>query len=118
MTHEQVLTKAIGKAVDNGWVGDLADTLYGFAVDDEVDLLDGDGRRNVYHLNAQDFIFNHDFAKALWGEEPCYLEGGRWECRELRCDTKNLLQIPYWKYQLTGMVMADDPIEYLGKTLH
>lgn len=41
-------------------------------------------------LNIHELIFNHEFAKTFWGEHN-------------------------WKYHLQQMVLADDPVIYLGE---
>lgn len=52
---------------------------------------------SFYCLNV---IFNHDFAKALRGEKKIIVG-----------------MIEPWKYHLQQMVIADDPIKYLGENL-
>jgi len=49
-------------------------------------------------------IFNHDFAKSLWPGNILFDEGG----------VKVVTKEPLWKHHLMMMVIAEDPIEYLG----
>lgn len=84
MTNQEILHKAIEKAVAGG---------YPYIYEDPEHELD---------------IFNHDFAKALWGTEEIATviddEG---------CDTAGYL----WESHLQSMVIAPDPIAYLGEHL-
>lgn len=119
MSHEAILDKAIQKAIGNGWdffgwwgnnmryeVGDWSDgtvdiTLY-------QDYGGTTGEVMDWHGESPCVIFNHDFAKALFGEG---IPSNRvWA-------DNNFEYVPAWKTHLQKMVLADDPIEYLGKHL-
>jgi hypothetical protein len=99
MTNQEILEKAIQKAIAGGWKpwwGDdrleVDETPY---IKTYNDIYDEPGFMEFAH---EQVIFNHDFAKALWGEVP-----------EKRV-------YPYgWKQHLQRMVIADDPIKYLGE---
>ncbi len=104
MTHEQILTKAIEKANAHGfdlqiYHKDLASTWYGLPV-------------------SYSLIFNHDFAKALWGDEmTCLLDGERMDV-EAPCNEHGFKHpTDYWQYHLMQMVVSEDPIAYLGEHL-
>lgn len=56
---------------------------------------------DAYHL-----IFNHDFAEALWGEEVYATDGS----------TSRPILFK-WQDKLINMVIADDPIKYLGENI-
>lgn len=97
MTNQQILDKAIRKAIDGGWhnlenwsVIDLGANDVGIQYDDSHVV-----------LPPEALIASKDFAKALWGEQ--------------------LIQVinmePAWRYHLQQMVIADDPIEYLGENI-
>lgn len=64
MTNKEILEKAIQKAIDGGWkvtnsTMDTPEKIMGwYAYPD-----------SWYDSYSNLFIFNHDFAKALWGEE-------------------------------------------------
>lgn len=138
MTNQQILTKAIQKAIDGGW-----DKL-----DSELDIrennviLDAPGHDidsgqwvicNHEEWHYTDIIFNHDFAKALWGEFPTYTHSGferygvgkdvdSWlgPAKEAIKDKEfvtGAINYTAWKYHLQQMVIADDPIKYLGEHL-
>lgn len=91
MTDQQILEKAIKKATDGGWRLALPTRapITGLLAD--------------YHFEQQNWrniIFNHDFAKALWGGMPI-----------------NQFPLLAWEFHLQQMVIADDPIRYLGEHL-
>jgi hypothetical protein len=111
--NSQILTKAIQKAKNGGWEFETI-----------VPWRDGYGvkkLRSLQHLKEFDvehIIYNHDFAKALWGEpKPMtteearasgYIGGGGQLCTPRNAG---------WKYHLQKMVIANDPIKYLGDYL-
>lgn len=91
-----VLEKAIEKAIDGG-----CHEAHDYTV------ING----HIYDLDNQrtdDLIYWHDFAKALWGETdttPEQMYGGS------NRHTVN------WKWHLAEMVIAPDPIKYLGENI-
>ncbi len=97
MSKEQILKKAIEKAVKNGW------REYGF--DEKVlEVLYGDTEVSN-HINSDvefnlhyRYIFSHDFAKAFFPK--------------VTHDNDN--DIP-WEWHLQQMVLQKDPIKYLEK---
>lgn len=103
MTNQETLTKVIEIAVSRGWKG-KGDSRY-FIVD--VDKC-GNYKHNFTHEALDEiaymFIYSHDFTKALWGEEPKGREDWNW-------------MLPPWQYHLQQMVIADDPVAYLGEHL-
>lgn len=98
MTTEEILKRAIEKAVNNGY-------RYTF---DEVTEFKA-GRYNG-------IIFSHEFAKAFWGEEEI-----EWEvhCEPLDrgYDCYEPTHAPAWRYHLQQMVLEEDKIRYLEKFL-
>ena len=126
MTNKEALEKAIQKAVDSGWKEPHGNTL---RVDDDGRLfcfVNGatDGIRVYgYQFNVEQLIFNHDFAKALWGEFGYVPEATYYfnyaDKRGVVKTKKLFLQssVSYWQYHLQNMVMADDPIKYLGENI-
>lgn len=97
MTDQAILTKAIEKAIDGGWqfdwVGKKIIRVHGLKGDEFFDV------------TLPYFIFNHDFAKALWGEEV-------WGHMYL----PHLKKLA-WQYHLQMMVIAPDPIKYLAANI-
>lgn len=92
MNRQEILERAISKAIEGGWKDSYIDSQ------DLKNILDND----PFILPIKGLIFNHDFAQALWGEQEIEAE-----------DT----YMHAWAYHLRQMVVADDPIEYLGKNI-
>lgn len=138
----QVLEKAIQKAVDGGW--DILDKYEANKFDVQKDVFDGNymigflandeptGReilQQTFHWS--EIIFNHDFAKALWGEGivEIYIEDYDLSVKDQPL-LGGLVSYPYhegstvgfkteaWQYHLQQMVIADDPIAYLHRALN
>lgn len=83
MKNEEILKKAIEKAVKNGFKKE-------------------DGEFHHYEI-----IFSHDFAKAFWGVSPhIYLN------IDGVSHTSNY-KLERWQYYLQQMVLEEDPIKYL-----
>ena len=98
MSNQEILERAIYKAIYGGWrAGELATYA------------------NI--LEAPIIIFNHNFAKALWGEEPYAKVIWPHPDYELQTGSTYLALTPLWQYHLQQMVIADDPIKYLGENL-
>lgn len=99
MSRKQILEKAIKKAIDNGWKGVEGITDAEPYLDNLLPVL----------------IFNHDFAKALWGEKlhanpvvtdlKTYAEG------------KDPIHLEKWQYHLQQLVIADDVFKYLEENI-
>lgn len=118
MTNTEILEKAIQKAIDGGWKQEWL-LLHGNTKNkDEVfkkwlhNVMDGyDGYRNIYYdydefICISEIIFNHDFAKALWGEEII-----DW------VNDFDSLCFSKWQSNLMKMVISEDPIKYLGDNI-
>ena len=112
LTNQQILEKAIQKAITGGWKG-FTSTIK------SVHYHKGKIERNVlmtFHAtdgditimyNLEAIIFNHDFAKALWQK------GNTFKHKDgtlITIDNRN-----YWKAKLRSMVVANNPIKYLGE---
>ena len=109
MTNEQILKKAIEKAVRRGFKFEhnLQATQYNF----------------YYYAD----IFSHDFVKAFWGEElVCDMCGkkefsGSTDCIDwCKCITpsgSSSVSQPNWQYHLQQMVLEKEPLKYLKKFL-
>lgn len=143
MTNQEILTKALEKAIDGGWeaLGILFDVMdeneTGCSYSGSLEQCKKAASRGWLPPNhhfvpargslvASDFIFNHEFAKALWGEEDIMQECSY--CKTPMgfqhpnpCPFASLSQakpiISVWRYHLQQMVIADDPIAYLGEHL-
>lgn len=126
MTYQQILEKAITKAIEGGWLPPshiwdnemtkenvryvvregVRDISFGADIKGRVWLASAD------NLTISDLIYNHDFAKALWGTEwidTGVPNGATWK-------EENITEIA-WQYHLQQMVIADNPIAYLGENI-
>jgi len=66
------------------------------------------------HLEGYyDYIFNHEFAKAFWGEEQIDFINGVYCCIDPSCVASGIK----WQYHLQEMVLEKDPILYLEQFL-
>lgn len=111
MTNQQILEKAIAKAIENAWEFDNLDKWEWHAIkktdtvmtDWYYFILTHDGEERF--IDAYRVIFHSDFAKALWGT------------RFLKVIDTDLPMLPAWQFHLQQMVIADNPIAYLGDNL-
>lgn len=94
MKYEDILKKAIEKAVQNGW--------------NESDAYDAE-------VTGRQFYFDHEFAKAFWGEEAVHVCG---EIHEF-CSPKHKNTCFYerWAWELRQLVLAEDRLKYIEKFL-
>ena len=118
MDNQQILEKAIKKAIDGGWRSPGKFIEYNPRVDTWTDgIVSFKIKGDTYFstsLSVAYIIFNHDFAKALWGEaELKGLDAIIGENDPISGATRT----HYWQYHIQMMVIADDPIEYLGKNI-
>lgn len=119
MTELEILQKAVDKALANGW------RPSGLETGTEADQLRY-AKKHTTKLN----IFDHDFARALWGDdeiqiwyEPTEYKTANYQTPfgELSIDSEEdawgELRTTAWRYHLQQIVIADDPIQYLGEHL-
>ncbi len=121
MSNQTILTKAIQKAQANGFMTDhrfdySKGTGWTYVLKEKPEQSDKGLTVNVTGmLSEADIIFDHQFAKALWPDPEMPLEAfmsgtkAHKEWQENGGDD--------WKYHLQQMVIADDPIKYLGENL-
>ncbi len=133
VSNQEILEKAIQKAIDSGWQGFWGKSKKLDSVITTNDAISGIPTVTIsIRHNARIFgyggipifniIYNHDFTKALWGEhdtKPIYGDGEK-------CKKCGGLYIPYeqdtlgrncWTNHLQRMVIAEDPIKYLGENI-
>lgn len=104
MTNQQILEKAIQKAMANGW--DEVDREFIVATDQNgFPYLLNDSGDYPKTVNYHALIFNHDFAKALWPGNILLDEGG----------VKIVTKEPLWRHHLMMMVVDPDPLVYLSQ---
>lgn len=113
MTHQEILEKAIRKAIDNGWQPDFDIKVYRLDINFKV-------RKPLEATNAlwsaKDIIFNHGFARAIWGEELHPYDATKVVQAAVSQGGGKVLipeALPNWQYHLQQMVIADDPVQYL-----
>lgn len=132
MSNKDILERVITKAIDGGyelvktkdWIWQVGeDTATGLCIHitpdtEKIGLI----TYISYPIAYERIIFNHDFAKALWGvSEHTTLPGtdpyGEEDCEH--CEANIWDSIPHycWQYHLQQMVIADDTIKYLGENI-
>jgi len=122
MTNQEILEKAIQKAIDGGWT-----KWNGAFTGIEPSLITGDyfvyfdylgGKKpkrkserhyGTYGVSFASVILDHDFAKALWGGERTI----RNHCQYKGCEDS----LYDWEWHLQQMVIAEHPIKYLGENI-
>ena len=122
MTNEQILKKAIEKAVENGFK--FQQIWSGLPEDAFFEIYDGDeaihfstksksmssGGAEGWSMAYNTFIFSHSFAKAFWGEADMILE--------LPNNEKlTMVHTPAWEYHLQQLVLEEQPLKYIEKFL-
>lgn len=114
-SNQEILEKAIKKAIDNGFDGTRFWT---------VDFTPKGAAKAIYKYRNPPYeqvVFSHDFAKALWGGGfSCPLCGAVWPKDLIWCCDDRQTEddkTPTWRYHLQMMVIAPDPIKYLGEHL-
>lgn len=119
MSNEEILEKAITKAIDGGWVESKFNETWvwndKFRVFLYRSMRDDDYDQDEFSLS--DILYDHSFAKALWGS--------RWD-EDRGCKVHHTIHAldsmgddysePY-EYHLQQMVIAEDPIKYLGENI-
>lgn len=106
-SDEEIISKAMRKAIDGGWnAPSLLVGLFGNSAGYEI--------KGQSIEMVRGMITSHDFAKALWPGDP--MGSGVVDPRATSPSTAGPL-IPKWKAHLMQMVIADDPIKYLGENI-
>ena len=121
MTHQEILEKAWEVATERAWEFDNLDKWQTIAVRKTDTVMNNWYQFIFTHdnmsliIDAERIIYSHDFAKALW---PTHIHAGTvtksFTCKRCR---ESALDIECYKRMLQKMVIADDPIEYLGEHL-
>jgi hypothetical protein len=114
MDNNEILEKALRKALNNGFSLDprYPEDMFEFEIAGKriiwyLELLKSP-RQAVAESSVYGIIFDHDFAKSLWGEDRTDLPYGT---------AKIGLYRPLWQMHLQQMVIAEDPITYLSDHL-
>lgn len=109
MTNEQILKKAIEKAVENGWDWKQWD----FAIKRDGSCCD------TAWLPA--IVFSHNFAKAFWGDGKRNKEYIDFTTKKpvysYQISGNNYSYLKRWQHHLQKMVLSKEPLKYLEKFL-
>lgn len=111
MTNQEILEKAIQKAIDGGW--DAPYRLHEIVYPTHRSNWEIRWLQEGQSWDYQRLIFNHEFARALWGKEEMH----HYDLGDLDIRKTTIVNKPRWHYHLQQMVIADDPIKYLGENL-
>lgn len=120
MTTQQKLEALVQKAVDGGF---SFNKILGLSEDVDIEWwVEDEDPSNPFivcrdrslgelswlvEMSKESLIFNHDFAKALWGKER--ISTFPWaEDGNFKYETK----LEAWMHHLQQMVIADNPIDY------
>ena len=112
MTNQEILSKAIQKSISHGFRYQKEFIKHGYQIAESFQVSeDGTLVAWSYHdermpCEVYAVIFNHDFAKALWGTET-----------DTSLGLSGMDPTTPWEYHLQQMVIAPDPIKYLGENL-
>lgn len=103
LTQSQKLGALLDKAVDNGFKSSRLTSATAW----QTLLRD----YSLEEIDYFELIFNHDFAKALWGDNPKI-----WETDDSYLDNDDPSDNGFiwnWQYHLQQAVIAEDPIVYM-----
>lgn len=129
MTNKEILEKAIQKAIDGGWHVPFSKGWLERALEVTDFNQPYYERAHYSDFPLEAVIFNHDFAKALWGEvhEPDYSEFEYHEEYKVYDGNRYYMTIndqrvwdsrcTGWQYHLQQMVISEDPIKYLEENI-
>lgn len=119
MNNQEILEKAVTKAIKGGWKvfntdheplefnQDTHRTWSGEDVDSYITVYS-----NHKAWRQSDIIFNHDFARALWGGGSGYINAA-----PVGSPAVKPVWISPYKFHLMQMVISEDPIKYLGENM-
>lgn len=111
MSNEEILIKAIEKAIAGGWNIEVVGAFTDWEIDDNG-LYDDRDYYTTERVTPKEIIFNHDFAKALWS--GLYMESLKVGEPGKILESKGMA---LWKHHLQQMVVASNPIQYLSDNL-
>lgn len=132
MSNKEILERAIQKAMRRGWeYYGLTDKKERHYIGQSIIVELPRGGKDSFAIST--IIFNHDFAAFLWGtdwiffgnihdEFPSAFDRGIWFTQETLRDRNIIsydwgIKLRIYQYHLQQMVIADDPIKYLGEHL-
>lgn len=112
MTRQEILEKAIQKAIEGGYDLVTAQDFIEIAIQNSPKLPDGI-TRNLFYIT----IFDKEFARCLWSDNTITVKEDAVKVVQHQEDEPTTVIIAHtaWQYHLQQMVIADDPIQYLGE---
>lgn len=123
MTNQEILTKAIEKALKNGLDlkscyenSVIKEKFIGSNVYDDNQWIISCLTNKYFEDMYMKLIFSHEFAKAFWGEElvvPSYPKSLNDDYVEDAITVDDMIKL--WQYHLQQMVLKEEPIKYLEK---
>lgn len=124
MTQSEKLQALIQKAIENGFsfavlgqVGDVYCGVDGTASWAIIKLKDI--HEEIWRVPSQVLIFNHDFARALFGNGPncAYCAAPPHNMHSSNCIEGSNIWPYLWEYQLQKAVISSSSIDYLYKAV-
>ncbi len=112
MNNQKILKQAIERAVKNGYKGIPNYINVKVLFCEGIFLQDEKEEYTVYLGHKNDVIFDHEFAKAFWGEEPKH-----WVDEKGCGHQEDYYPLTHWQYHLQQLVLATDRLEYLEQFL-
>lgn len=125
MNNQHILEQAIQRAITNGW-----NVWHGKYIELNHDIITGelycifndapdDTEPLLYKISLFAVIFDHSFARAIWGESEVGLfENDKWYDLPVENDSMfPITIIGNWQYHLQQMVVSPDPIKYLSENI-
>jgi hypothetical protein len=111
MNRKKIMERVIMKAVRGGW----GPPGSAWSVTKDCVIWERVGRWRRIKTSFNDLLFDHDFAKALWGEDGFPGEFTGKYPNPLHANNFNHGAQKGWQYHLQQMVIADDPVLYVGE---
>lgn len=113
MTNQEILQKAIEKAVENGYKIPNNGTI----TDLEGVLQESEQYPEAFMSFFRGVVTDKDFAKAFWGEDNATVARTESGDYLIECDPITRRIIRNWQYHLQQMVVSEDSVKYLAKFL-
>src|SRR4051812_6809039 len=117
MTSKETLEAAISKAIGNGWKPPFPNVEVYLPRLNWIEFNDSSARH--VSMEPLTLLFNHGFAKALWGTKPwhhraiVYGHPGGWagsEPVDADVTIEETYSLSNYQYHLQQMALVDDPI--------
>lgn len=129
MIPSEILKKAITKAFKNGFVKEIGVSATHTApaefhsIQSHIINWTAGKYEGLFTQDVCDLIFNPDFAKALWPWDEnakcpyCKISFPGSLMHPVPCPLANNFYPSLWQYHLQQLVIAADPIKYLGENI-